>query len=148
MSLFKNIKKGISKLFGGGHSSGPTVEKAPEATMQTVQQNTAIAAQKRQQGLLSTLLGRQSSFAMNNPTTNAYTFRGDESANNMASVASNIVGVRRGTGGLFNRAINIVTQMRADAAEATATQATQVSDVTQGTTKKYKKQTTSEFLGM
>lgn len=44
----------MSKGHGGG---GPAIVKAPDPEMKTIEQSNALSAQKRRQGLLSTLLG-------------------------------------------------------------------------------------------
>lgn len=45
----------MSRGHGGG--GGPAIVKAPDPEMKTVEQSNALSAQKRRQGLLSTLLG-------------------------------------------------------------------------------------------
>ena len=44
----------MSKGHGGG---GPAIVRAPDPEMKTIEQSNALSAQKRRQGLLSTLLG-------------------------------------------------------------------------------------------
>lgn len=127
----------MSKGHGGG---GPAIVKAPDPEMKTIEQSNALSAQKRRQGLLSTLLGSKP--IEEEDKGNATALTGKEY---LDSRDEYIQTTRKPTGGFLSRILGLNAKYEEGLAKASAAVKGKIDEYNKG--KKKGSTSTSSVLG-
>lgn len=127
----------MSKGHGGG---GPAIVRAPDPEMKTIEQSNALSAQKRRQGLLSTLLGSRE--VEEEDKGNATALTGKEYLNSRDEY---IQTTRKPTGGFLSRVLGLTAKYEEGLAKASAAVKGKIDEYNKG--KKKGSASTSSVLG-